>query len=307
MVLAPDGSRVIVGGHFTTLNGTSAYGMGSLSTRHRRDPALGGEPDDPGRRQQRGDHHPAHRRHPDLRRRLRLRLRLQLRGHLRRQPDHRRHRLAQRLPRRHVRRVSRSGRCSTTSATPTTAPGSAASPRSARGSGSTRWPTPRTRPASTAARTTTAGTTTAGRRARCSRGIPTLGIGSYTGQYQAAWSITGNSNYVALGGEFPTANGVAQQGLVRYAVRALAPNQRGPQSSAAPDADRQLAVARPSGGDLAGDLGPGQHLADVQPAPRRRQHAGPHHHGGLEALDPADDELHRHRAGTRLATPTGCG
>jgi hypothetical protein len=62
---------------------------------------------------------------------------------------------------------------------------------------------------------------------------PALGIGSFTGQYQAAWSVTGNSNYVALGGEFPTVNGVAQQGLVRFAVRALAPNRRGPQSSSA--------------------------------------------------------------------------
>ncbi|HWI01121.1 MAG TPA: laminin G, partial [Propionibacteriaceae bacterium] len=32
MVLAPDGSRVIAGGSFTTLSGQPAYGMGSLST-----------------------------------------------------------------------------------------------------------------------------------------------------------------------------------------------------------------------------------------------------------------------------------
>jgi hypothetical protein len=62
---------------------------------------------------------------------------------------------------------------------------------------------------------------------------PTLGIGSYTGQYQAAWSITGNSNYVVLGGEFPTVNGIAQQGLVRFAVRTTAPNRVGPQASSA--------------------------------------------------------------------------
>ena len=49
-----------------------------------------------------------------------------------------------------------------------------------------------------------------------------------TGQAQAAWSVTGTSDYVALGGEFPTANGVAQQGLVRYAVSGKAPNKRGP-------------------------------------------------------------------------------
>ena len=30
---------------------------------------------------------------------------------------------------------------------------------------------------------------------------------------QAAWSVSGNSQYVVLGGEFPSVNGVAQQGL----------------------------------------------------------------------------------------------
>lgn len=57
---------------------------------------------------------------------------------------------------------------------------------------------------------------------------PTLSLGTYTGQNQAAWSVTGNSNYIALGGEFPSVNGTAQQGLVRFAVRSLAPDKRGP-------------------------------------------------------------------------------
>jgi PKD repeat protein len=60
---------------------------------------------------------------------------------------------------------------------------------------------------------------------------PTLATGKYTGQNQAAWSVTGNSQYVALGGEFPTVNGTAQQGLVRFAVRAIAPNKAGPRPS----------------------------------------------------------------------------
>ena len=60
---------------------------------------------------------------------------------------------------------------------------------------------------------------------------PTLAIGSYTGQYQAAWSLTGNASYAVLGGEFPSVNGIAQQGLVRFAVRAIAPNKVGPQAS----------------------------------------------------------------------------
>lgn len=60
---------------------------------------------------------------------------------------------------------------------------------------------------------------------------PTLPAGTYTGQSQAAWSITGNGSYISLGGEFPSVNGTAQQGLVRFAVKNLAPNHVGPQYS----------------------------------------------------------------------------
>jgi hypothetical protein len=56
---------------------------------------------------------------------------------------------------------------------------------------------------------------------------PTLAAGTFTGMSQAGWSVTGNGDYVAIGGEFPTVNGVAQQGLVRFAVRAIAPNKVG--------------------------------------------------------------------------------
>ncbi len=60
---------------------------------------------------------------------------------------------------------------------------------------------------------------------------PNLAIGSTTGQSQAAWSVTADERYVVMGGEFPRVNGVAQQGLVRFAVRALAPNRRGPRTA----------------------------------------------------------------------------
>ncbi|MGI8868735.1 MAG: hypothetical protein ACR2F6_07765 [Mycobacteriales bacterium] len=70
---------------------------------------------------------------------------------------------------------------------------------------------------------------------------PVLAIGSYTGQSQAAWSVKGNGNYVALGGEFPSVNGVAQQGLVRFATRQIAPNRRGPQyNGSAPSATSSI-------------------------------------------------------------------
>jgi hypothetical protein len=61
--------------------------------------------------------------------------------------------------------------------------------------------------------------------------LPTVDAGSFTGTSQGAWSVAGNANYVVLGGEFPRVNGTAQQGLVRFAVRAVAPNRQGPQGA----------------------------------------------------------------------------
>lgn len=59
--------------------------------------------------------------------------------------------------------------------------------------------------------------------------LPTLNVGTYTGQSQAAWSVATNGTYVVLGGEFPSINGTAQQGLARFAVKENAPNTQGPQ------------------------------------------------------------------------------
>jgi PKD repeat protein len=55
-----------------------------------------------------------------------------------------------------------------------------------------------------------------------------LKAGTFTGQTQAAWHVTGNSDYTLLGGEFPTVNGANQQGLARYARPGLAPKNVGP-------------------------------------------------------------------------------
>jgi len=70
---------------------------------------------------------------------------------------------------------------------------------------------------------------------------PGLTAGTYTGQSQAAWTVAGNAGYLAVGGEFPTANGTAQQGLVRYAIRSAAPNRIGPTAVTAPTAVSQRA------------------------------------------------------------------
>ena len=51
-----------------------------------------------------------------------------------------------------------------------------------------------------------------------------------------------------MGGEFPKVNGVNQYGLVRFAIRSLAPNEQGPQAVTAPTltgvSPSSLAVAR---------------------------------------------------------------
>ena len=46
--------------------------------------------------------------------------------------------------------------------------------------------------------------------------------------FRSGWSVAGNDKYVVYGGEFPTVNGVKQQGLVRFAVRGIAPAKEGP-------------------------------------------------------------------------------
>ena len=62
--------------------------------------------------------------------------------------------------------------------------------------------------------------------------FPQYQIGTYTGQNQATWSVTGNSNYVLYGGEFLKVDNIAQQGIVRFAVRSLAPNKSAPRATA---------------------------------------------------------------------------
>ena len=62
---------------------------------------------------------------------------------------------------------------------------------------------------------------------------PVFTPGTFTGQGQAGWTVTGNGDYVVYGGEFPAINGVKQQGLVRFAVPSIAPNKVGPKTDAA--------------------------------------------------------------------------
>jgi PKD repeat protein len=60
--------------------------------------------------------------------------------------------------------------------------------------------------------------------------FPDFNTGTFTGQSQGPWSVAAasNSQYVVYGGEFTTVNGTAQQGLTRFAVSSLATNKQGP-------------------------------------------------------------------------------
>jgi len=58
--------------------------------------------------------------------------------------------------------------------------------------------------------------------------FPSYAAGTFSGQGQSTWSLAGNAAYLAVGGEFPSVNGVAQSGLTRHAISALAPNKIGP-------------------------------------------------------------------------------
>ena len=64
--------------------------------------------------------------------------------------------------------------------------------------------------------------------ARILHWLPTVALGSYTGQDQGAWSVEGNSDYVVLAGEFPRVNLKDQYGLVRFAAKSKAPNKDAP-------------------------------------------------------------------------------
>lgn len=57
---------------------------------------------------------------------------------------------------------------------------------------------------------------------------PNFNAGSYTGQFQGPWTVTGNSEYVVLAGEFTRINNRNQQGISRFTIREKAPNRSGP-------------------------------------------------------------------------------
>ncbi|MGC5224156.1 PKD domain-containing protein [Micromonospora sp. DT81.3] len=62
---------------------------------------------------------------------------------------------------------------------------------------------------------------------------PDWSTGSFTGQGQAGWTVTGNGAYVVVGGEFPAVNNQRFQGLVRFARSPSTGKRQGPRLSGA--------------------------------------------------------------------------
>ncbi|KQQ94619.1 hypothetical protein ASF62_11160 [Leifsonia sp. Leaf325] len=63
--------------------------------------------------------------------------------------------------------------------------------------------------------------------------FPDINAGTFTGVSQGGWSVAGNSQYILYGGEFTQVNSVKQQGIVRFAVSSIAPNKDGPRLAGA--------------------------------------------------------------------------
>lgn len=80
---------------------------------------------------------------------------------------------------------------------------------------------------------------------------PEADAGTFTGQSQGPWTIAMNGDYVVIAGEFPTVNGQRQQGMARFARKALAPNQSGPQLRGV---DYTPAVVSPATGVVRGSI-----------------------------------------------------
>lgn len=60
---------------------------------------------------------------------------------------------------------------------------------------------------------------------------PDFDAGTYTGITQGPWDVTSGGGYVLYGGEFTSIDGKKQQGLARFATSDVAPNASGPQAS----------------------------------------------------------------------------
>ena len=114
-------------------------------------------------------------------------------------------------------------------------------------------------------------------------GSPTINTGTYTGQGQGPWTVTGNSDYVVYGGEFTQVNSKGQQGLVRFArtgKRARTSRARASAAPRSPSTARSFASGHRAP-QLARQLRPRQRDPDLQAVAQRRLAADLHGHGAV--------------------------
>ena len=139
--------------------------------------------------------------------------------------------------------------------------------------------------------------------------FPQMSQGSYTGQSQAAWTVQGSSDgkYVVYGGEFPRVQSSNQQGLVRFAIKDIAPNKQGPEGHrdfvAQPvRGHADPAVAASGAGGVDREL----RLGQLQPHVLGVSGLHPAHHGEqvLDLVQPTSHVLRRPSGPRRDATPT---
>ena len=78
--------------------------------------------------------------------------------------------------------------------------------------------------------------------------FPQFSMGPSTGYYsgQPTLTIESSSDYVVVGGQFPTVNGKAQQGLVRFARGSKAPKDDGPRLYFSDDTYKNTSVGTPN-------------------------------------------------------------
>ena len=96
----------------------------------------------------------------------------------------------------------------------------------------------------------------------CSTGSRPSTAGTYTGQNQAGWSVTGNGQYVVYGRRVPAGQRHGQQGLVRFAAPA-APNKIGPDARRCSSPTATAVAAGAVRVTLHGHLGPGRRDPDL--------------------------------------------
>ena len=132
-----------------------------------------------------------------------------------------------------------------------------------------------------------------------------MDAGTYTGQNQGPWAVTGNSNYVVMAGEFRNVNFQPQQGLVRYAVSSIAPDKQGPRVSGTAI---QPTLSSPSNGSVRVTWTANWDRDNTNLTYRIFRDGGStpvaHPHPGLDVLAAPDDDVHRTRGSREGPTRT---